>query len=185
MLGLTDLKTGRVIELEGAPYLITYHEHSKMGRSGAVMRTRLKNLETGATLERTFKPVDKVGEASLDKKEAQYLYQEGALAHLMDSTSFEQFGLPSSEIADALRYMREGENYQLVFFQGRPISVELPAKVVLEVRETEPGEKGNSATASTKPARLETGLTIQVPLFIKTGDRLRVDTRTGQYIERV
>lgn len=184
MLGLTDLKAGVTIELDGQPYLITSNEHSKQGRGGAVMRTKLKNLETGAVLERTFKPSDKVEPTRLDRRSVQYLYRDGETLTFMDRASFEQTTLRASDLGAVVSFLGEGENYDLLFFHGRPISVDLPAKVVLTVTGTEPGEKGNTANAATKPATLETGYTLQVPLFIKVGDRLRVDTRTGQYVER-
>lgn len=184
MLGLTDLKTGVTIELDGQPYLIVSNEHSKQGRGGAVMRTKLKNLETGAVLERTFKPSDKVEAARLDRRSVQYLYRDGEALTFMDRASFEQASLQASDLGAVVSFLKEGESYDLLSFHGRAISVDLPAKVVLTVTDTEPGEKGNTANAATKPATLETGYTLQVPLFIKIGDRLRVDTRTGQYVER-
>jgi elongation factor P len=185
MYSLTDLKTGVAIELEGAPFVILSHEHSKMGRGGAVMRTRIRNLESGAVMERTFKPSEKVKPAGLERKAVQYLYAEGEQFNFMDSSTFDQFALSRSDLGEAMNFVKEGETYELMFFRGRPISVDLPAKVVLEVTHTEPGEKGNSANASTKPATLETGYTLQVPLFVKNGDKIRVDTRNGNYLERV
>lgn len=184
MLSLTELKAGVTIELDGQPYLITSNEHSKQGRGGAVMRTKLKNLETGAVLERTFKPSDKVEAARLEREGVQYLYRDGETLTFMDSASFEQTQLTAGDLGGSVNFLKEGANYDLLTFHGRAISVDLPAKVVLTVTDTEPGEKGNTANAATKPATLETGYTLQVPLFIKIGDRLRVDTRTGQYLER-
>jgi elongation factor P len=185
VLGLTDLKAGVTIELEGQPYQIISNEHSKMGRGGAVMRTKLKNLVTGAALERTFKASDKVEAARLEKKGVQYLYRDGDALTFMDSATFEQSVLGVGELGGVVQFLKEGESYELLLFRGRAISVDLPAKVVLGVTHTEPGEKGNTANAATKPATLETGLTLQVPLFVKMGDQVRVDTRTGQYVERV
>lgn len=184
MLGLTDLKAGTTIELDGAPYLILSNEHSKMGRGGAVMRTKIRNLVTGAVLDRTFKPSDKVEGARLDRKTVQYLYGDGDSLTFMDAGDFEQLQVSARDFSNSAGYLKEGEQYDLLCFGERPISVDLPAKVVLTVRETEPGERGNTANAATKPATLETGVTIQVPLFVKMGDRLRVDTRTGSYVER-
>jgi elongation factor P len=183
-LQMNELKVGTAIAMEGSPFVVTSTQHSKMGRGGAVMRTKLKNLESGRVLEKTFTSADKIEEALVEKEQAQFLYREGSDYFFMHSTSFEQFQLNADDLGDARYFLSDGEQVEMLTYRSKPISVNLPASIILTIEKTEPGIKGNSATASTKPATTSTGLTIQVPLFVGPGQKVRVDTRTLQYIER-
>lgn len=185
MYNITELKKGVTIEINGSPFLVLESQHSKMGRGGGVMWTKLKNFESGEIIEKTFKGEEKVKEAELLDKEAQYLYKEKENYLFMDSLSFEQFSLPGTQIENKAKFIKEGQALQIEYFKGRPINVVLPIKIDLKVAKTEPGVKGNRETAGTKPASLETGALIQVPLFVKEGDIIKIDTRDGTYIERV
>lgn len=185
MLGITDLKTGVAIELEGDPYVVINYQHSKMGRGGAVLRTKLRNLRTQAVVDITFKGSDKFEEAGLERRACTYLYAEGNSFAFMDSANFEQYSLSSDVVGDKSRFLKEGAEVQILFFQDEPVSVDLPIKVELEVTHTEPGVKGDTAQGGTKPATLETGATITVPLFVKIGDIIRINTVEGTYVERV
>lgn len=184
MLSITDLKTGTTLELDGAPHVVISYSHSKMGRGGAVVRTKLKNLKTGASYERSFHGNDKVEEAHLQERAASYLYKEGAQFLFMDSESYEQFGMTSEQLGDTVNYLIEGAPLRLVFFEDEPISINLPIKMDFKVTHTEPGVRGDTAQGGTKPAVIETGATVTVPLFIAIGDSIRVDTRDCSYIER-
>lgn len=184
MLSLTDLKPGAAFELEGQPYLILYSEHSKLGRGGAIMRTKIRNLLSGAIIERTFKGSDNFPEADLDYKKAQYLYKDGNDYFFMDLETFEQFFLPADQIGENKNYLKEEAEAEIIFYRNKPINLKLPLKMDFKVTYAEPGFKGDTASTTTKPATLETGAQIQVPLFIKIGDIIRVDTRTGEYVER-
>jgi len=185
MLGITDLKTGVAIVHEGAPHIVLKYEHSKQGRGGAVMRTKLKNLVTGATFDITFKGGDKFDEAELHKRPCTYLYKDGSDYTFMDGTTFEQFTLNASELGEKVNFMREGGELQILFFEDKPVSIELPIKMEFEVTHTEPGVRGDTAQGGTKPATIETGAIITVPLFVKIGDMIRVNTVEGTYVERV
>lgn len=189
MLTITDLKVGTIINWNSAPHEVVFAQHSKLGRGGAIMRTKLRNLVNGATVENTFKGNDRLEAADLSYKEAQYLYKNdtppaGELV-FMDNTTFEQVELPSSLLGDKINFLKEGSDVDLVIINGKPSAIRIPIKVDLQVTYTEPGFKGDTQSAALKPAILETGAQIQVPLFIKTGDLIRVDTRTGTYVERV
>jgi elongation factor P len=183
MLSITDLKSGVVFEENDEPWLVLEYQHSKTGRAGAVMRTKLKNLATGATVQKTFQGSDKFVPVQLERKKAQYLYEDNGYV-FMDSTSYEQFNLQPEIVGNSMNYIKEGEEIQLVFYKDKPISIDLPIKVKLKVTDAPGTDKGNTATAATKQATLETGLTVNVPLFIKTGDSLVIDTRDGSYVER-
>jgi elongation factor P len=184
MLGINDLKNGTVFENEGQPWLVLDYQHSKMGRGGAVLKTKLKNLITGATLQKTFQGSDKFEPVNLERKRAQYLYEDDGNYFFMDETSFEQFGLDTKTAGDTAKYIKEGESIQLQYYKGKPINIDLPIKVKLKVTVAEKTDKGNTATAASKPITLETGLTINGPMFIKEGDTVVVDTRDGSYVER-
>jgi elongation factor P len=183
MLTITELKTGTVFEDQDQPWLVLEYQHSKTGRAGAVMRTKLKNLATGATVQKTFQGSDKFTPVRLEHKRAQYLYEDNGHV-FMDSESYEQFNLQPEIVGSAMNYIKEGEEIQLVFYHDKPISIDLPIKVKLKVIEAPGTDKGNTATAATKTANLETGLRVNVPLFVKTGDSIVVDTRDGSYVER-
>jgi elongation factor P len=184
MLSITDLKTGTSIDMDGTPFMVMDYQHSKMGRGGAVLRTKLRNLKTGAVVDLTFKSSDKFDEAILERRSCTYLYQEGEAYAFMDSSSFEQFSLTPEEVGPKARFLKEGADIQILFYDDKPVSVVFPIKMDFEVTHTEPGVKGDTATGGTKPATLETGAVITVPLFIKIGEKIRVNTDEGTYVER-
>lgn len=185
MISTGDLKKGITIELDGELFTILDYQHQKLGRGSAQVRLRLRNVRAGHITERTFQAGDRFPRAYLDRRQAQYLYREGDLFHFMDTETFEQTALDKAQLGDAADYLKESRTLDLLTYKGDPIGVELSITVELEVVETDPGFKGDTATGGNKQARLETGLTIQVPLFINTGDVIKVDTRNGTYIERV
>ncbi|MSU76200.1 elongation factor P [Patescibacteria group bacterium] len=185
MLGITQLKMNTKIELDGDPYVVLQFQHAKMGRGGAVVRTKLKNLKTGATVAKTFQGNDKVQPARLDSRTGQYLYSDGGNYTFMDTGNFEQFTIPSSVVSEQVKLLKEGLEVQLLQFKGQVIAVELPIKVSYKVTETDPGLKGDTAAGGTKPATLESGASVNVPLFVQIGDSVVVDTRTITYVERV
>jgi len=185
MISTSDFRTGLTIELDSEVYTIVDFQHVKPGKGAAFVRTKLKNLKTGAITERTFRAGEKMERAILDRREMQYLYNAGDEYHLMDTETYEQLALTAEQLGDGVKYLKENMNLHVLFYQGQIIGVELPYFVELEVVATEPGIKGDTASGGSKPATMETGLVVQVPFFINVGDVLRVDTRTGEYIERV
>ncbi len=180
-----DLKNGMTLELDGTLYNVLEFQHVKPGKGGAFVRTKLRNMKTGSVLERTFNAGVKVGLARVERKEMQYLYREGDDAVFMDLESYDQVHVPGDVIGSATSYLADGATASVSTHDGAPISVELPASVSLAVAATDPGVKGDRVSGGLKPATLETGLVVQVPLFVEEGDRLKVDTRSGEYIERV
>jgi elongation factor P len=184
MLGITSLKTNTKIELDGDPYVVLDYQHAKMGRGGAVVRTKLKNLKTGATLQKTFQGNDKIQPANLQSRTGQFLFEDGASYTFMDTKSYEQFAIPSEVVGEIAKFLKEGIEANLLDFKGTVIAVELPIKVPYKVTETDPGLKGDTATGGTKPATLESGAVVTVPLFVQIGDSVVVDTRNGTYVER-
>lgn len=173
------------IELDGEPYAVVEYERTKMQQRAPVTRIRFRSLKTGRVMDRTFQGYDvKLTLAAVERRSAQYIYKDGDLYYLMDTQSFEQFSLSSERIADSINYLVEQTGVELVFYKGEPIAIELPITVDLKVTQTEPGFKGDTATGGSKSATLETGLTIQVPLFVSHGDTVRVATRTGHYVSR-
>ncbi|MGB2800230.1 MAG: elongation factor P [Dehalococcoidia bacterium] len=184
MISTSELKKGITIELEGTLYQILDWQHIKVGRGSAQVRLKLRDIRAGHTIERTFQSGEKFPRARLDRNTVQFLYNDGDLYYFMDSESFEQSTLSLEQVGDAINYLKEGMSLDILTYKDEPINLELPNSVELEVVETDPGFKGNTATASNKPAKLETGITIQVPLFVDKGDIVRVDTRTGVYLER-
>lgn len=185
MLGITELKVGTFFELEGKPHQVLTTEHSKMGRGGAVLRTKIRNLITGAVYDRTFQGSDQFPEADVSRRKGQFLYADGDGATFMESEAFEQYTLSNATLGKDKLYLKEGLEVDLVLYDDRMLAVGVPAKVDLKVTYTEPGFKGDTQSTVTKPATLETGLEIQVPLFIKTDEVIRISTQTGQYVERV
>jgi elongation factor P len=183
MLSINDLKTGVIFEDAAEPWQVLEYQHSKMGRGGAVLRTKIKNLKTGAILNRTFQSSEKFEAVKLERKKAQYLYEDAGSV-FMDTSSYEQFTLSKEIVRDTLMYIKEGDEIQLAFYDGKPISIDLPIKVKLLVSEAADADKGNTATAATKQVTLETGLKVNVPMFIKKDDVLIIDTRNGTYVER-
>jgi elongation factor P len=171
--------------MDGDPYVVLTYQHSKMGRGGAVLRTKLRNLRTGAVVDITFKGSDKFEEAPLHRKACSFLYKEGDSFVFMDSTSFEQYTLSGEVVGDKSRFLKEGAELQILFYDESPVSIDLPIKMEFEISHTEPGVKGDTAQGGTKPATIETGASITVPLFVKIGDVVRINTVEGTYVERV
>lgn len=184
MINTGELKKGITIELENQLYQIVDYQHIKMGRGSAQVRIKLRDIRAGHTIERTFQAGERFPRARLDQRSMQYLYREGELYFFMDTENYEQISLESSHLNDVLPYLLEGMSLQVSFYKDSPVGVELPTAVELTVAETGPSFKGDTATGGTKPATMETGLTLQVPLFVHTGDRIKVDTRTAEYLER-
>lgn len=185
MISAGDFRKGVTFEMDGQAWVIVDFQHVKPGKGAAFVRTKYKNLATGSVLEKSFNPTEKFPKAHIDRKEMQYLYSDGELYYFMDNETYEQLPLNHDKVEDALPYMKDNMNVTIQFFKGEAFSVEPPNFVELEIAETEPGFKGDTATAGNKPAILETGAKIMVPLFINQGDIIRVDTRTGEYMERV
>lgn len=184
MVSTNNLKNGMTLLLDGKLQQIVDWNHHKPGKGGAVVRTKLKEVETGKTVERTFRAGEDVEQAIVERSTVQYLYREGDDFVLMDNETFEQQHAPAAAIGEAADYLVEGDELQIQAYEGRIVGVELPASKDLEITYTEPGVAGNTATSATKSATLETGKQIQVPLFIEQGERVKVDTRTGAYISR-
>ena len=184
MFGITDLKTGTTFVFRGEPYQVVSHEHSKMGRGGAVLRVRMRNLQTGAVIDENFKGNDTFEEANLEKRKAQYLYAQGDQSVFMDQVTYDQFELSDAVVGDQRNYLVEGSEVDVLLFDNQPIGLSLPIKVRVPVAETPPGFKGDTAARSYKPATLVTGAVVQVPFHIKAGDAVIIDTRSGDYVER-
>ena len=185
MISAGEFRKGITIEIDGQVWSIVDFQHVKPGKGAAFVRTKIKNVVTGAVLERTFNPTEKYPKAHVEKKDMQYLYSDGQLYYFMDKESYEQLPLNHDMVESALPFIKENMDVQIKFFKDEAFSVDPPNFVELEVVETDPGHKGDTATGATKPATLETGYTLMVPLFVEQGDVLRVDTRTGEYMERV
>jgi len=185
MINSTDLKNGVTFLSNDKPYKVMKYTFIKVGRGGAIVRVSAKNLLSGSIEEKTFSSNVKVESINTFKKRLQFLYSDGANVTFMDPTSYEQVEVPQQVIAEELPYIREGENVDVFFWDDKALSVDIPPKVVLKIIETAPGVKGNSASNMYKSAKLENGLQLKVPLFIKEGETIRVDTRTGEYVERV
>jgi elongation factor P len=185
LYGHTDLKKGVAIDLDGVPHQVIESSHMATGRGGAVMRTKLKNLRTGAVIDRSFRTSDKIPAAELTRENMQYLYSDGSSYYFMNPKSYEQITLGEDLVGDNAPYLVEGAKAIIMYFDGSPLAVDVGNNVPLKVVQTETGAKGDTATAALKPAKLETGLEIMVPLFINEGDIIKVDTRTGSYLERL
>jgi elongation factor P len=179
-----DLKNGMTLDLDGTLFQVMEFQHVKPGKGGAFVRTKLRNVRTGAVTERTFNAGVKVGLAIVERKEMQYLYPDGEDLVFMDLDTYEQIHVPGGIVGGARNYLVEGSTGLVATHDGVPISVDLPASIVLRIARTDPGVKGDTRTGAMKPATLETGLVVQVPLFVEEGERVKVDTRTGAYIER-
>jgi len=180
----SDFRNGLKIEFGAEPYVIVYFQHVKPGKGGAFVRTKLKNLKTGAVLDKTFRSGDKVNKPDLDEREMQFMYMSENAYHFMDTTTYEQIYLDEKHMGDAANYMIENLPVKILFFRGEPIGIDLPIFIHLGIVETEPGMKGDTVSGATKQAKLSSGAVVQVPLFLEVGDRIKVDTRTGTYIER-
>jgi len=185
MISAGDFKNGVTFELDGQVYQVVEFMHVKPGKGAAFVRTKLKNIITGATVEKTFNPTDKMPRANIERKEMQYLYNDGDLYYFMDTETFEQLPINKDTIGDAFKFVKENMMVKILSYKGNVFGIEPPTFVELEVTQTEPGFKGDTATNATKPATLETGAVVKVPLFVEQGDIIRIDTRTGEYLERV
>ena len=184
MLMAGDFRKGVTVEIDGQVWAISDFQHVKPGKGAAFVRTRLKNVMTGAVLERTFNPSDKYPRAHIETKDMQYLYSDGELYYFMDTESYEQIPLNHDQVEEAIDFIVENMNVTIRFYKGSAFSVAAPNFVELLITECEPGVKGDTATGATKPAVLETGYKLNVPLFVNEGDRIRVDTRSGEYMDR-
>ena len=185
MYTTSDFRNGLKIEFDGAPYVIVYFQHVKPGKGGAFVRTKLKNLKTGAVLEHTFRSGDKVERPDLEEREMQFMYRMENQFHFMDTRSYEQIYLDEGHVEEAGNYLIENLPVKILFYRGEPIGIDIPFFIDLTIVETEPGVRGDTVSGATKAAKLESGAVVQVPLFLNEGDRIKVDTRTGTYIERV
>lgn len=185
MISTNDFHNGLTIELDGEVYTIVEFQHVKPGKGAAFVRSKLKNLRTGSIAEKTFRAGEKVAKAHLEKKEVEFLYREGDDLVVMDTENFEQLTLTKEQVGDKGKYIKENDRFTVVFYQGQLFGVEIPYSVELKVAETEPGVKGDTASGGSKPATMETGVVVQVPFFINEGDVIKIDTRSGEYLERV
>ena len=180
-----DLKNGMSLDLPEGLFSVVEFQHVKPGKGGAFVRTKLKNVRSGAVIERTYRADEKLEQAIIDKRDMQFLYRDGADFVFMDTTSYEQMTASPASLGDAPNYLKEGDAANLQMYNGEIVGVDLPAAVELTVTETEPGIQGDRVSGARKPATLQTGLVVQVPLFVNPGDRIKVDTRSGEYITRV
>jgi len=185
MISAGEFRNGVTIEFEGGIFTIIDFQHVKPGKGAAFVRTTLRNLETGSILEKTFRPSEKMPRAHIERRDLQYLYNDGQLYYFMDTESFEQMEINASEVANDMVYVKENEMIKILEHNGRIFGIEPPMFVELAITETEPGFKGDTAQGATKPAIVETGATIKVPLFISVGEVVKIDTRTGEYLGRV
>jgi len=184
MISTKQFKSGKVIKINGELYYIVKYQHIKPGKGGAFVRTKLKSLKSGSVVDRTFRPDETFEEAFIDQKKLQYLYRSGKSYHFMDTKTYEQMELDGGTLGDCANYLKDNSEVTASVYNNKILGIEPPLFVTLTVTETEPGIKGNTAKAATKPATLESGLIIQVPLFVNKGELIRVDTRTGKYVER-
>ena len=180
-----DFRNGTTFEMEGNVYRVVEFQHVKPGKGSAFVRTKIKNVITGSVLEKTFNPSEKFQSAEIEKREMQYLYADGDLYYFMDNETYEQMPLNKEQIGDSLKYLKENMNCKILSYKGNVFSIEPPMFIELAVTYTEPGFAGNTATTSGKPATLENGLEINVPMFVNIGDVIKIDTRTGEYLERI
>ena len=180
-----DFRNGTTFEMEGNVYRVVEFQHVKPGKGSAFVRTKIKNVITGSVLEKTFNPSEKFQSAEIEKREMQYLYADGDLYYFMDNETYEQMPLNKEQIGESLKYLKENMNVKILSYKGNVFSIEPPMFIELKVTYTEPGFAGNTATTSGKPATLENGLEINVPMFVNIGDVIKIDTRTGEYLERI
>lgn len=184
MISTNDLRTGATIELDGDAFSVVEFQHVKPGKGAAFVRTRLKNIKTGGVVERTFRAGEKVAKANIEKKEMQYMYASGDEYQFMDQGTYDTIMIPADKLADATKWLKEGMVIEVMYFDNNIVGIELPNFVELVITDTPPGVKGDTASGGGKPATLETGAIVQVPFFVNPGDKVRVDTRTGQYLDR-
>jgi len=184
VISTNDFRTGLTIEIDGEVYQVVEFQHVKPGKGAAFVRSKLKNLRTGAVVEKTFNAGEKIPRARVERKEVQYLYNDGAGYNFMDMETYDQVSLTTEQLGEAVKYLKENMTIHMLMFQGKSIGIDLPNIVELAVVETAPGIKGDTASGGSKPATLETGAVVQVPFFINIGDVLQIDTRTGNYMKR-
>ena len=184
MISTNDMRPGQTLELDGDLFTIINYQHVKPGKGQAFVKTKLRRVKSGAVLDRTFRADEKVNLAVLDKREMQYLYEDAAGLVFMDNESYEQTHIPRELIGDAVKFLKDGTVCVVPVYEGTPVGAEMPVTMVLEITETEPGVKGDRVSGALKPATLESGATVQVPLFLEKGESIKVDTRTGEYISR-
>ena len=185
MVSAGDFKNGLTVEIEGNIYQILEFQHVKPGKGAAFVRTKMKNIINGGVVEKTFRPTEKFEQAHIDRKEMQYLYSDSDLFYFMDVESYDQIAVNADTVGDSLKFVKENENVKVISYQGNVFSIEPPITVELDIIETEPGFKGDTAQGATKPAIVEPGAQVMVPLFVEQGDKLKIDTRTGEYLSRV
>ena len=185
MISASDFRNGITVEMDNSIFQIIEFQHVKPGKGAAFVRTKLKNIKSGGVIEKTFRPTEKCPQAHIEKRDMQYLYNDGDLYNFMDVETFDQFGLNEEAIGDSLKFVKENEMVKMLSHNGEVFAIEPPLFVELEITETEPGFKGDTATGATKPATVETGAIVYVPLFVETGDRISIDTRSGEYLKRV
>lgn len=185
MISAGEFRNGITVEIDGTVYQVLEFQHVKPGKGAAFVRTKLKNVMSGGVIERTFRPTEKFPKAHIERKTMQYLYSDGDLYHFMDGETYDQIALNEETIGDALKFVKENEEVKVCSYQGEVFAVEPPLFAELAVTATEPGVKGDTATGATKPATVETGAQVMVPLFVNEGDVLKIDTRTGEYLSRV
>lgn len=185
MISAGEFRNGITIEYEGEIFVVVEFQHVKPGKGAAFVRTKLKNLISGGVIEKTFRPTEKMGRAHIDRRDMQYLYNDGELYHFMDNESFEQTAVGTDDVGDTLKFVKENETVKILSYNGNIFGIEPPLFVELEITDTEPGFKGDTAQGATKPATVETGVQVNVPLFINAGEIIKIDTRTGEYLGRV
>ncbi len=185
MVQAGDFRNGLTLEMDGGIYTVIEFQHVKPGKGSPFVRTKMKNIKNGGIVEKTFRPTEKLPQAHIERKEYQYLYADGDLYNFMDTENYEQVALDAESIGDSLKFVKENEMVKLCSHNGQVFAIEPPLFVELEITESEPGVKGDTATGATKPAVVETGATVYVPLFVNQGDKIKIDTRTGEYLSRV
>ena len=184
MISAGEFRNGKTFELDGEIYVIIEFQHVKPGKGAAFVRTKIKNLKTGGVVEKTFRPTEKMPLAHIDRFDMQYLYSDGDLFHFMNVENYDQIAVSAADVGDALKFVKENEMVKILSYQGQVFGIEPPIQVELEITDTEPGFAGNTATGATKPAIVETGAQVLVPLFINQGEKIKIDTRTGEYVGR-
>lgn len=184
MIATSDFKNGKKIEMDGVPFEILEHQHHKPGKGAAVMRTKLRNLLNGRVIEHTFRSGEKVKKPDLESREMQYLYREGTDYVFMDMTTYDQLNVTEEQAGKKGGFLVDGQEVRVLLYNGNPLDVEIPASVIMEIAQTDPGVRGDTVSGATKPATLSSGVVVQVPLFINPGDKIKVDTRTSNYIGR-
>ena len=185
MISAGDFRNGLTVEIDNSVFQIIEFQHVKPGKGAAFVRTKLRDIKNGGVKETTFRPTEKFPQARIDRKNMQYMYADGDMFNFMDNETYEQFALTSEQVGDALKFVKENETVSMLSHNGVVLSIEPPMFVEIDITDTEPGFKGDTATGATKPAVVETGATVYVPLFVNQGDKIQIDTRTGEYLKRV